>query len=101
MSDGQCRKVKRFGLKDYFDYIIIEGDFGIGKPDERVFKQVLLELNTTAEAAWMVGDSLAFDITGGKNAGLSTVWVDWQGTGLPEPTPVRPDRIVRSIAELV
>jgi putative hydrolase of the HAD superfamily len=92
VSDGQWRKVKRFGLVDYFDFILIEGDFGVGKPDGRVFQRVLEELHVTAGDAWMVGDSLTFDIT---------VWVDWQGIGLPQPAPVHPDRIVRGIAELV
>ena len=39
-------------------------------------------------------------ISGAKALGLYTIWVDWRGDGLPESSPVRPDRIIRSISEL-
>jgi len=100
MSDGQWRKVNRFNLEPLFDCILIEGDFGTGKPEGRVFQHVLGKLNVKAGNTWMVGDNLHFDIGGGQAAGLYTIWVDWQGLGLPETAPVRPDRIVHSIAEL-
>lgn len=100
MSTGQWRKVKRFNMEPLFDCILIEGDFGTGKPDERVFQHVLDRVNVRSENAWMVGDHLHFDVGGGKAAGLYAVWVDWQGLGVPDDYPIQPDRIVRSIAEL-
>jgi len=100
MSDGQWRKVKRFNMEPLFDCILIEGDFGTGKPDNRVFRHVLDKLNVKAADAWMVGDNLHFDISGGQAAGLYSIWVDWQDIGLSPTSPVNPDRIVRSIAEL-
>jgi putative hydrolase of the HAD superfamily len=100
MSTGQWRKVKRFNLEPLFDCILIEGDFGTGKPDGRVFQHVLDLIKVRNENTWMVGDHLHFDVGGGKAAGLYTVWVDWQQMGVPEGHPVQPDRIIRSIAEL-
>ena len=35
-AEGQRRKVDKFGLGSIFDYILIEGEFGVGKPDEQV-----------------------------------------------------------------
>ena len=49
----------------------------------------------------MVGDNLLNDVGGAQAVGIYGVWVDGQGTGLPEDSPVKPDRIVRSIVELV
>lgn len=100
MSDRQWYKIKRFNLEKYFKCIVIEGDFGTGKPDSRVFQHALDELQVTASDAWMVGDNLYFDVGGGKAAGLYTVWVDWEGSE-SFATAYRPDRMVKSIAGLM
>jgi putative hydrolase of the HAD superfamily len=100
-GENQRKKINRVGLEPYFDYIAIEGEFGVGKPDARIFLHVLEKLGISAAEAWMVGDSLIWDIAGAKEAGIYSVWVDWRGRGLPESAAVRPDRIIRSISELV
>jgi putative hydrolase of the HAD superfamily len=99
-SEMQRGKLERFGLEPYFDHILIEGEFGAGKPDESVFRHMLEQFSVTAENTWMVGDDLQRDISGAQALGLFTTWVDWRGDGLSESSPVIPDRIVRSIAEL-
>ena len=99
-SEMQRGKLKRFGLEPYFDCILIEGEFGAGKPDERVFCHMLEQLGVAASDTWMVGDNLQRDISGAQALGLITIWVDWRGGGLPESSPVQPDRIIRSITDL-
>ncbi len=100
-AKGQRRKVERFELAGYFDCIVIEGEFGVGKPDERVYQHALAQLSARPSEAWMVGDNLEWEIAVPQRLGLRGVWVDWAGNGLPESTDVRPDRIVRAISELV
>jgi len=97
----QRRKIERFGLARLFDFILIEEEFGSGKPDERVFHHALEKLKVTTADAWMVGDDLERDIEGAKNAGIFGIWVDWKRAGLPESSPVKPDRIVSAISELL
>jgi putative hydrolase of the HAD superfamily len=97
----QRKKIERFNLVPFFDCITIEGEFGLGKPDERVFLHTLEKLSAAAKEAWMVGDNLEWDVAGAQKAGIYGIWVDWQGNGLPESSTVRPDRIVNSISELV
>ena len=92
---GQRAKIERFGLEPLFDCILIEGEFGTGKPDRRVFLHVLERLNVPPEDAWMVGDKLDFDIQTPKLLGMHAVWVDVKRTGLPDDAPVRPDRVIR------
>jgi len=99
-SEMQRGKLERFGLESYFDCILIEGEFGVGKPDERVFCHMLEQFGVAASDTWMVGDDLQRDIAGAQVLGMFTIWVDWRGNGLPESGPVRPDRIIRSITEL-
>ena len=100
-AEGQRGKVVRFGLERYFGCIVIEGEFGVGKPDERVYMHALETLDTQPEDAWMVGDNLEWEVATPQRLGLRGIWVDWAGVGLPEGTSVRPDRIVRAISELV
>ena len=99
-SKDQRRKIERFGLSPFFDFIVIEEEFGSGKPDERVFLHALEKLNVSPAEAWMVGDDLERDIGGAKQVGIFGIWVDWRGTGLPGSTLVRPDKIIRAISEL-
>ncbi len=98
---GQRTKVDGAGLEPIFDSILIEGEFGVGKPDSQVFSHTLQQLQVAADQAWMVGDNLLNDVGGAQALGIYGVWVDWRGTGLPEGSMVKPDRIISSIMELV
>ena len=100
-SGTQRSKIERFNLAPHFDCILIEGECGVGKPDERIFLHALEQLNATAQEAWMIGDDLERDIAGAQKLGIFTIWVDWEGKGLPSSTPAQPDRIIRTIAELL
>jgi putative hydrolase of the HAD superfamily len=99
-SAGQRRKIERFGLGRFFDLIVIEGEFGVGKPDERVFLHALEALGVAPCEAWMVGDNLEWDVRGSQRLGIFAVWVDSRGEGLRRASPVQPDRVVRSLSEL-
>src|SRR5207245_470771 len=54
----QRDKIERHDLARYFDAILIEGEFGCGKPEERVYREALRRLGVGSEGAWMVGDPL-------------------------------------------
>lgn len=97
----QRNKIKKFQLELYFDYILIEGEFGVGKPDHRVFLHSLDTLGIKSGDAWMVGDHLHYDIAPAMELGLLGIWVDWAGTGLPEDAPIKPDGVIGNIAELI
>jgi putative hydrolase of the HAD superfamily len=97
----QRRKIEQHDLARFFDVILIEGEFGAGKPDEAVYRHVLAALGVTAREAWMVGDNLEWDVAGPQRLGLRGIWVDVQGQGLPAASPVVPDRIIRAFPEIV
>lgn len=99
-ADSQRHKVERFGLLPFFDCIVIEGEFGAGKPDGRVYAYALAQLDVQPEEVWMVGDNLEWDVAGPQRMGIRGIWIDSTGSGLPEDSPVRPDLIVGSLAEL-
>ncbi len=100
-ADVQWAKVRNAGLEPLFDSILVAGDFGVAKPDSRVFHRTLDQLHVAPDQAWMVGDNLTNDIGGAQAVGIYGVWVDWRDRGLPDDSAVMPDRIIRSIVELV
>ena len=98
---GQQRdKIVRHDLARFFDVIVIEGEFGAGKPDEAVYRHALKALGMTPGETLMVGDHLEFDVGAPQRLGLTGVWMDRGGLGLPEGSDVRPHRIIRSLDEL-
>jgi putative hydrolase of the HAD superfamily len=99
--ETQRRKITRFGLLPYFSVILIEGEFGVGKPDERVFRAALEKLEVGPEEACMVGDDLERDIAGALKSGICGIWVDWRGKGLPFEASTKPDGIIRRFPDLI
>ena len=99
-GEAQRRKIDRFEIAGLFDAILVEGELGFGKPDERVYWRALKTLDVRPADAWMVGDNLDFDVAAPQRLGLSGAWIDVHGRGLPEGSPVKPDFIVRSLSEL-
>ncbi|MBF6599701.1 MAG: HAD family hydrolase [Dehalococcoidia bacterium] len=99
---SQRHSIERFGLAAYFDCIVIEGEFGCGKPDERIFRHALQSCGCQPEAAWMVGDNLHADIEAPRRLGMYTVWVrDPAGDVIAPPSGAQPHRTVRAIADLL
>ena len=98
---SQRAKIERFDLARHFDYICVEGEFGCGKPDERVYRSALEALKSEPSQIWMVGDNLEWDVAAPMRLGLTGIWLDRFASGLPPEATVQPHRIVLSIAELL
>ncbi|PYM93981.1 MAG: phosphoglycolate phosphatase [Candidatus Rokuibacteriota bacterium] len=96
----QREKIVRWDLARFFDVVVIEGEFGCGKPDARVYRHALETLGAHPRDAWMVGDHLVWDVLGAKQVGVSAAWLDRSRQGLPADAPVVPDRIFGSLADL-
>jgi putative hydrolase of the HAD superfamily len=99
-APSQRAKIERFGLAPYFDCILIEGEFGQGKPHAAVYQHVLAQLDSEPRDAWCVGDNLEWDVGAPQAIGVFGIWHDVRREGLPGDTPVTPDRIVHSLSEL-
>ena len=98
----QRDKIERHDLARYFGAIIIEGEFGCGKPQERVYRAALRQLGVEADGVWMVGDNLEWDVLAPQRLGLTGVWIDREDAGLPPGhADARPHRIIRSLSELL
>jgi putative hydrolase of the HAD superfamily len=100
-ADMQRAKVERFELTGRFDHIQIEGEHGFGKPEERAYLHAMDALGVTAADTWMVGDNLEWEVVTPQRLGISAIWMDVHGEGLPEGSTIKPDRIIRSLTELL
>jgi putative hydrolase of the HAD superfamily len=100
-SGPQRAKVERFDLARRFDHVQIEGDHGFGKPEERAYRHALQAVGVGAHEAWMVGDNLEWEVAAPQRLGIFAIWHDHLGDGLPAGSPIVPDRIIRSIPELL
>ena len=96
----QRRKIERFDLARHFDYIQIEGVFGCGKPEPRVYVAALDRLGASADSSWMVGDNLEWDVGAPQRLGLNGIWLDRARAGLPAGSTVQPYRIIHALSEL-
>ncbi|KWV56460.1 phosphoglycolate phosphatase [Bradyrhizobium macuxiense] len=100
-ADMQRAKVERFALGHRFDHIQIEGEHGFGKPEERAYLHAMEALGVTAPDTWMVGDNLEWEVVAPQRLGIYAIWMDVHGEGLPSGSTVKPDRIIRSLTELL
>jgi putative hydrolase of the HAD superfamily len=100
-ADTQRANVVRYALAHRFDHVQIEGEHGFGKPDERAYLHAMQALGVTARETWMIGDNLEWEVEAPQRLGIYAIWMDVHGDGLPEGSTVKPDRIIRSLTELV
>ena len=100
-SEPQRAKVVRFALEHRFDHIQIEGEHGFGKPEERAYTHAMEVLGVGPSETWMVGDNLEWEVVAPQRLGIYAIWYDGYGMGLPPGSPIRPDRIIQSLPELL
>lgn len=100
-ADMQRAKVERFELAHRFHHIQIEGEHGFGKPEERAYLHAMDALGVTAADTWMIGDNLEWEVEMPQKLGIYAIWMDVHGDGLPPGSTVKPDRIIRSLGELL
>jgi putative hydrolase of the HAD superfamily len=79
-GDAQRDKIAATGLDGRFDLIVVSGEAGVAKPDRAIFDHALRRLGLGPREVWHVGDGLATDIAGARNAELSAaVWLNRAG----------------------
>lgn len=103
---SQIPKVEAVDLAAHVDHIIIGGQEPEQKPARSIFDKALKLANCEAHEAIHVGDSLAADIAGAQNSGISSVWIQHQQPldaelGInPQHTVLHPSEIPALIREL-
>jgi HAD superfamily hydrolase (TIGR01549 family) len=93
---GQRSKLEATDLVGEVDAVCISALVGARKPDIAIFEEAARVCGRPL-SGWMVGDSAAADIAGGRGAGLKTIWMARGRTW--DPSEPVPDAIVGTIAE--
>lgn len=91
--------LSELGLASYFDVIVDSSMVGIRKPDKRIFKVIINELNVNPSDIIVVGDSYKNDIVPAKLLGCRTIWLKvkvWSDNINTE----KADKIIKTINDL-
>jgi len=75
-SKNQRDKIKRLSLDKYFDTIVISEEFGVKKPDARIFKFALDQMACHANDAFFIGDHPVNDYLGSTAMGFTAIWLE-------------------------
>ena len=98
-SNVQKSRISSAGISKYFHGIYISEDVGYNKPDIRYFEACFKDIPSfIREETVMIGDSLTSDIKGGINAGIKTVWFNYEGKSRDDS--IVPDYEVHSLDEI-
>jgi putative hydrolase of the HAD superfamily len=103
VSDAQSAyglpELRAAGLAEYFAPIIISGDYGYRKPDPRLYRAALTELDVSPEQAIFIGNDRYRDVHGARRVGMKTILFCPNGNpgGPPENEP---DYLLYSYADL-
>ncbi len=85
LSNGNAN-IEQVGLGAYFSHAISAQDFGVAKPDPRIFQHTLARLNLEPDELLHIGDDAHTDIWGARGLEMPCVWVNreqrtWPGEG--------------------
>ena len=77
-SEHQWAKTKALGVEKWIakENIIVSGDYGINKPDVRIFEIMQEKLQLPNDSLYYIGDSIENDIVGANNAGWKAIWIN-------------------------
>ncbi|HEY1957631.1 MAG TPA: HAD-IA family hydrolase, partial [Polyangiaceae bacterium] len=76
-SEGMLESLfDELGILGYFDAVVDSGKAGVEKPEARIFEIACERTKTVAQRALHLGDTVATDIDGARNAGMRAALVD-------------------------
>jgi FMN hydrolase / 5-amino-6-(5-phospho-D-ribitylamino)uracil phosphatase len=98
LSNGNA-DVQLVGLGEFFKAGLSAQDFGVGKPDPRIFHAAARAAGVQPHEVLHVGDDAALDVLGALNAGMQAVWVNRSGQHWQHES-AQPHATVNDMAQL-
>jgi putative hydrolase of the HAD superfamily len=74
-NEQQRKKLERTGLARFFRTVLTSDEFGVAKPNPRIFAEACRRAGVSASKAMFVGDNWGADIEGSRAAGLYPIWI--------------------------
>lgn len=102
-SRGQVPyNLKRYGIIEYFDPIVLSSEYGIRKPDPSIFHYAARLMNVPTSACAYVGDRIVRDILGAQKAGYRlAIQIEHDFEHGEEDTGAVPDAIISNMTQLI
>jgi len=75
-NDFQEFQFEVFGISEIFDSITTSEEVQSYKPESKIFQVALNKAGCQGEESIIIGDSYKKDIVGGKNMGMTTIWLN-------------------------
>ncbi len=110
-ADIQRQEIETLHIGEYFDYVLIEGEIGTGKPDPVVTRLAEELSGFKGEEVLFVGNSYKHDVFTAQQAHWRHAWVrrpsdvaPTSKTGVPEPKPdgaPEPELTITDLRELL
>jgi FMN hydrolase / 5-amino-6-(5-phospho-D-ribitylamino)uracil phosphatase len=97
VSNGNA-DLERIGLGEFFRASICAREFGVGKPDPRIFHAAAGALDVAVEDVLHIGDDTTLDMLGALNAGMQAAWIN--RTEALWPHELEPHLAMASLGEL-
>ena len=98
LSNGNA-DVQRIGIGRYFAASLSATQFGVAKPDARIFHAGALAAGAEPGAVLHVGDDALLDAQGALDAGMQAAWLNTAGAGWPHEG-AQPHATVPSLSAL-
>lgn len=73
------RRINRLLPENHFEFILASSDYGLRKPDARLFRIALEKAALKPEEVWFCGDTYDKDVEGARATGIYAVF--YQGNG--------------------
>lgn len=96
----QRAKLQATGLASFFQDVFVGGEFLRGKPDPSMFRAALEAAGCQPNEAIHIGDSLLHDISGARNIGIYSTWINRRGF-VPTNSDPTPDFSITSLEQFV
>jgi FMN hydrolase / 5-amino-6-(5-phospho-D-ribitylamino)uracil phosphatase len=97
VSNGNA-DIERVGLGSYFRAAVSAREFGVGKPDPRIFHAAAGAVDLTPVDVLHVGDDATLDALGALNAGMQAAWINRSDHMWPHD--LAPDVTITNLTEL-
>ncbi|HEX9388224.1 MAG TPA: HAD family hydrolase [Anaerolineales bacterium] len=92
---------RRFGIAQYFDFILTSAACSYRKPHRRIFELALSNWYFLPSEAIMVGDNLDADVRGAQSVGLYAIWISRRaGPKTEEHLSIQPEASISTLYEL-
>jgi 2-haloalkanoic acid dehalogenase type II len=98
LSNGNA-DVHRVGLGQHFHAAFSAREFGVGKPDARIFHAAADAAGVGAAEVLHIGDDAHLDVVGALGAGMQVAWLNRQGHAW-EHAPLQPHATVTDLMTL-